>query len=205
MEVMEAYEMLLEKYGRQGWWPLLEVEGSYHPGNYSLPKTKGQKFEVCAGAILTQNTSWKNVEKALLRLKDEGLLDAERIAKADEERVELAIRSSGYYRQKARKIKEFAKFFLGLGGRTPERKELLSLWGIGPETADSILLYAYHEPEFVVDAYTKRFCSKYEICGERRYGELKKVFEGNLPKDEKVYKEFHALIVRWGKGNRLKE
>lgn len=203
-QIQQLYNKLFKKYGFQGWWPLLDCEGcnptktgsikGYHPGDYSYPKNEKQKFEVCIGALLTQNTSWIQTEKALLNLKKEKALNAESIKKINLKKLKKAIKPAGYFNQKAKKLKIFSDFFINLNGKTPSREELLDVWGIGPETADSILLYAYKFPSFVIDAYTKRimFSLGYK---ENSYDELKELFEKNLEKDYKLYQEFHALIV----------
>jgi endonuclease III related protein len=209
--VSRLYAKLLKRYGPQGWWPLLELEGGrkptkkgstrgYHPGDYSYPKTAAQRFEICVGAILTQNTAWTNVEKALLALKKKRLLDPCRIVPTETYRLEEAVRPAGYFRQKARKLKIFSKCYVGLKGDVPGREQLLALWGIGPETADSILLYAYKVPTFVVDAYTRRVFLRDGIVREgATYDDIKVAVEASLPRRYEVYQEFHALIVEEGK------
>ena len=146
--------------------PLTELHGSigtnptktgsvqgYHPGDYTYPQSDNQKFVSC-GALLTQNTSWLQVERALINLK---LMDSLSPKKSSLLNMKLkkAIKPSGYYNQKALRLKILAEWFLRLEGRNPERNELLSLKGVGPETADSILIYAFKQPSFVVDAYTR--------------------------------------------------
>ncbi|MGM5488107.1 MAG: endonuclease III domain-containing protein [Nanobdellota archaeon] len=199
MDIMGFYDRLMRLYGPQGWWPLLGVDGTnptktgahqgYHPGDYSYPKTWRQTFEICVGAILTQNVGWVNVEKALSNLHALGGLEPRRLLGLSENDLKGAIRPAGYYNQKAKKLRIFAEFFMGLSG-TPSREELLGLWGIGEETADSMLLYGFFVPTFVVDAYTRRLFGMKES-----YSEVKAYFEENLPKDFKVYQEYHALIV----------
>lgn len=204
------YDWMLKSYGPQGWWPLLSCKGTnptktgsikgYHSGDYSHPKNNNQRFEICIGAILTQNTSWPQVEKALLNLKGLKALTPQAIKKLNLEKLKQAIKPSGYFNQKARKIKEFTDFYLSLENRVPTRDELLNVWGIGPETADSILLYAFNVPEFVVDAYTRRvFANLGFIDQKAKYNEIKKLFENNLPKNLKIYQEYHALIVEHAK------
>jgi endonuclease III related protein len=200
--------MLLSSFGKQGWWPLIEYKGTnptktgsingYHPGKYDLPVVESQKFEICIGAILAQNTSWLNAEKAIVNLKKNKLLDAKCILNTNIKSLASAIRPAGYYNQKAKKLKIFSKFFIELNGKVPSRMELLELWGIGKETADSILLYSYKQPVFVVDSYTKRI---FERLGyrEAEYDELQQLIENNLPKDYKIYNEFHALLVELAK------
>ena len=176
MKLLKFYKKLLLLYGRQGWWPLLGVKGEnptktgsmrgYHPGDYSYPKNDKQRFEICVGAILAQNTNWVNVEKALLNLQKAGVLDAKKVLQIKKEKLAKLLRPAGYFNQKARKLKEFAQVYAKLGKRAPTREELLKIWGVGPETADSILLYAYKLPFFVVDAYTRRVFAKEKFCKE---------------------------------------
>jgi endonuclease-3 related protein len=216
----KAYEALLSEYGPQGWWPVSSRKGcnpaksgahrGYHPGDYRLPNTEDGRFEVCAGAILTQSTSWTNVEKALANLKAAGLLSLAGILKTENRKLATLIHSSLYHNVKAKKLKEFCRFLkAGYGGRAeamlsrpmPElREELLGVWGLGPETVDSMLLYALGMPSFVVDAYTKRIFARTGLTKpEAKYGELKRFFEDSLPRDPNVYNEFHALVVEHGK------
>ncbi|MFW6014245.1 MAG: endonuclease III domain-containing protein [Nanoarchaeota archaeon] len=207
--IYSFYKELLDKYGKQGWWPLLDLQDNnsclsenmrgYHPGNYSYPKTRKQRFEICVGAILTQNTSWQNVEKALINLNEKCLLSPAKILESSPEKLKEAIRSAGYFNQKAKKLMVFSQFFLQLI-QNPKRDELLNLWGIGPETADSILLYAYNEPVFVVDTYTKRIFSGLSLInGYENYEYIRELFENNLPRDYRIFQEYHALIVEHSK------
>ncbi len=194
--MIELYNLLLKEYGHQGWWP---IQNKYHPKDYSFPKNDLQKFEICVGAILTQNTSWNNIEKAIDNLRNINALNPKKLNVLDIEKLKQAIRPAGYFNQKAKKIKIFTEFYLKLKG-TPTRKQLLSLWGIGPETADSILLYAYNVSTFVIDAYTKKILIKLNLIKENcSYDDMKELFEKNIPKDYKIYQEFHALIVQHGK------
>lgn len=190
---LDIYYKLFKEYGSQNWWPINEL---YNNKNYLVPETESDIFEICIGAILTQNTSWKNVEKSLGNLRKEKLIDANNILKIDVNKLSNIIKPSGYYNQKTKKLKLFAKFFIELNGRTPTRDELLSLWGIGKETADSILLYAYKQPNFVIDAYTRRL---FGFSKETDYDDIRLEFEENLPRDYKLYNEYHALIVAKGK------
>jgi len=191
-DLLSIHNILLERFGPQDWWP------------------GDTPFEVVIGAILTQSTSWTNVEKAIGNLKKKKLLSPEGIHKIDAGELALHIRSAGYYNAKARKLKEFMEhLYTNHSGKLDQlfesdakalRVELLSIWGIGPETADSIVLYAAEKPEFVVDAYTKRIFSRMGYVKEAiSYEDLKEFSEKNLPRDVKIYNEFHALLVRLGK------
>jgi len=209
----KIYDCLLASYGPQGWWPLIELHeaggknptktGSvqgYHPADYTYPQSRGQQFEIICGALLTQNTSWLQVEKALFNLKQLNALSPEAVISLDPEILKEAIKPAGYYNQKAMRLKALAGWFLELGGRTPVREELLSLKGVGPETADSILLYAFRQHSFVVDAYTKRIVTNMGLDDENaNYNEIKALFEENLPDDLAVYQEYHALLVEHAK------
>jgi len=204
-QINQIYNKLLDHYGAQGWWPLLDYQKNinddglwgYHPDDYSLPKTKIQRFEVCIGAILTQNTAWKNVQKALINLKKLNAIKPDTLKKIDIEKLKKAITPAGYYNQKSKKLKIFADFFISVKNKIPTRNDLLSVWGIGPETADSILLYAYKKPEFVVDAYTKRMFTNLGLIDDNyNYEKIKSFFEENLKNDIIVYQEYHALIVK---------
>ena len=188
----EIYFRLSARYGPQGWWPA---------------KTK---FEVIVGAILTQNTNWGNVEKALANLRRRGWLNAPVLRDLSLEQLAAAIKPSGYFNIKARRLKNFIDFFfqeyngrLGRMAREPLEKirsQLLSVKGIGPETADSILLYALDQPVFVVDAYTKRVLSRhYLIPAAADYHDVQEKFMAALPADVEMFNEYHALIVRVGK------
>ncbi len=211
--ILKIYNFLLNSYGPQGWWPLIELQDSggtnptktgsvqgYHPGDYTYPHTDSQQFEIICGTLLTQNTSWQQVERALINLKLLDSLSPWAILSLDPETLKEAIKPAGYYNQKAIRLKILAKWYLELRGRTPEREELLSLKGVGPETADSILLYAFKQPSFVVDAYTRRIVSNLGLKGEKaKYSEIKSFFEDNLPKDSVIYQEYHALLVEHAK------
>lgn len=182
-KIKEIYDKLEEKFGFQGWWP-----------TYSSNK----RFEVIVGCILTQNTSWKNVEKAIKNLEKFNFLNKEAIKQLNEEELGELIRSSGYYKQKAKKLKAMIEFLDS--GKEVNRENLLNIWGVGKETADSILLYAYNKPEFVVDAYTKRILTSLNLIkGDEEYDEIKMLFENNLDKNVELFKEFHALLVKLGK------
>ncbi len=162
------------------------------------------------GAILTQNTSWTNVEKAIQRLKEEGCLNMERIRRLKSSQLASMIKSSGFFRIKADRLKTFVDFlFEAYRGKIEEmkkeplrplREKLLAVRGIGPETADSILLYGLGKPVFVVDAYTKRILSRHGIISEKAsYDEVQNLFMSSLPHDAELFNEYHALLVHLGK------
>ncbi|MBT3982739.1 MAG: endonuclease III domain-containing protein [Bacteriovoracaceae bacterium] len=198
----EVYQKLLKLHGPQGWWPLfhLEKDGGYHIGDYSYPRNESEKFEVCVGAILTQNTTFKNVEKCLALLHQNGICDPSSLLKASSQLVIESIRPSGYFNQKFKKLLIFSEFFISLKQETPSREQLCGLWGIGPETADSILLYAYEVPIFVVDAYTQRIFSHLGfVQGSFNYSRLQSYFMDQLGSDVELFQEYHALIVAHAK------
>ena len=167
-------------------------------------------FEVTVGAILTQNTNWANVEKAIGRLKAEGVLEPGALRGLDDETLADLIRPSGYFRVKAKRLKAFLDVLCGdFGGDLEQmlsgdlrqaRQRLLGISGIGEETADSILLYAGGRPVFVIDAYTRRILARHGIIdGKPAYGELQRLFMACLPRDAGLYNQYHALIVETGK------
>lgn len=173
-----------------GEWPL---SGTFRP----------PPLEVVVGAVLTQRTSWKNVEKALGRLGAANLTDADAIASCPLPFLEEVVRPSGFYVQKARRLRavmEYVRSFPGDFFRDVERAQLLSVSGVGPETADSILLYACERPVFVIDAYTRRILSRFGLAREEAgYRELQAFFENHLPKEVPLFKRFHALLVEHAK------
>ncbi len=207
--VKDIYEKLLSRFGAQGWWPVYSDGGpGYHPGDFSYPRTETQRTEIVFGAILTQQSSWKNAEKALFALMGMDLLDLKRIADIDIGVLQKLIRPSGYFRQKSLRLKDFSCFVLENYGGLEEllyldmknlRKELLSVKGIGNETADSIMLYAAKKPKFVVDAYTFRIAGRLGLIEDWDYDALQRLFEGGLPERHETYNEFHALLVELGK------
>ncbi|MBS1841764.1 MAG: endonuclease III domain-containing protein [Acidobacteria bacterium] len=188
----EYFRKLFDAHGPQHWWP------------------GRSRFEIIIGAILTQSTSWTNVETAVRNLRAARLLTPLAIENIPLAKLAMLIRPSGYFRQKAKKLKTFTQFlFSAYGGsltrmfRTPTpalRDQLLSVHGIGPETADSILLYAGEHSVFVIDAYTRRILERHGLATPAHsYEDLRSLFESNLPRDPQLFNEFHALIVRTGK------
>ncbi|MDX8412213.1 MAG: endonuclease III domain-containing protein [Mariprofundaceae bacterium] len=158
------------------------------------------------GAILTQNTNWKNVEMAIASLKDAGMLDAEKIAACDTVRIGELIRASGFFKQKAARLKIFCRFYLAQGKESGlkrlgnPRQALLALHGIGPETADSMLLYALNIPVFVVDAYTQRIFSRLGLLAAKAsYADTQQLFHDHLTVETGLFNEYHALIVAHAK------
>ncbi len=187
----KIYEKLYSYYGPQNWWPIIQKN-----------PTKQQKIsEIIIGTILTQNTSWKNVEKALNNLNNNHLLSLKNIKKTNTEKLASLIKSSGYYNQKAKILKRIAEFYSENNLNKEElRNKLLNIKGIGNETADSILLYAFNIPIFVIDAYTKRIFSRMGFCEKDiSYNKLQELFMKNLEKDTILFKEYHALLVKLAK------
>ncbi len=191
-ELERYFRALGQALGPQHWWPART------------------RFEVILGAILTQNTSWVNVERAIANLRRNRLLSLRAIERVPAPRLARLIRPSGYFRQKTKKLKAFVRFLrkeyrgsLTRMFRTPTpvlRQQLLATHGIGPETADSILLYAGNHPVFVVDTYTKRIFSRHGLVDEKAgYEEIRGFLESRLPRDSALYGEYHALLVQVGK------
>lgn len=201
----QIYETLYHMYGPQGWWPLITKKKTalcceYHPKKFNIPKTRSQKYEICIGAILTQNTAWRNVVKALINLYQIKALSPKKIQTIQIDLLKEAIRPAGYFNQKAKKIQAFNDFYCQLDNQVPSRDALLSVWGIGPETADSMLLYAYKQLSFVVDTYTRRIFTNLGLIQENmKYDAIKTTFENNLIADLEIYQEYHALIVQHAK------
>ncbi len=261
-KIMQIYNKLLEIYGQQGWWPIVNDKTLICEYGVGAPRNEAEAFEICIGAILTQgtqwypnvvrairqlklgrefkkqelevirqaeilkghiqekprkqttdhiltqNTNWKNVEKAIVQLNKNQLIDVNKIIKINNKKLANIIKSSGYHNQKAKKLKNFCHYInkhynnnlkkLFNKNIVELRKELLSINGIGPETADSIVLYAAKKPIFVIDAYTKRIMNRIGFK-ENTYDELQKLFMDNLKHNEKLFNEYHALLVELGK------
>jgi endonuclease-3 related protein len=190
-KLARLYADLRDCYGHQHWWPADDA------------------FGVMVGAVLTQNTRWQNVEAALARLGEAGMMDAQRMAASDLSELHPLVRPAGYYRQKSARLSLLARWFVRVAAGRPEalaaeptcllRGELLGLRGIGPETADSILLYALRRPVFVVDAYTKRVAARHGLIGpDCSYEELQVLFTDHVPEDLDLYQDFHAQMVKLG-------
>lgn len=191
-KILAVYQRLFDYYGPQRWWPA------------------DTPFEVIVGAVLTQNTAWGNVEKAIRNIKDAGLFSPHSLYRLKNEEIARYIRPSGYYNIKAKRLKSLLTFLVERysgnlqtmfkGNLWSLREELLKINGIGPETADSILLYAGNMPVFVVDAYTKRVFSRHGfLLPQASYDDYQRFFMGSLSNDAGLFNEYHALIVRVGK------
>jgi endonuclease III related protein len=190
--LMEMFDLMMNRFGPQHWWP------------------GESEIEMMIGAILTQNTSWKNVEKAIHNLKAKGILNVEGIHSLSIPLLAEEIKPAGYFNVKAGRLKNLASFIVERYGGDMSaflsedtgalREALLSIKGVGPETADSILLYAAHRPVFVIDAYTYRILNRHGMVEDQiTYNELQNVFTDNLTEDAGLFNEFHALIVKTGK------
>jgi len=208
-KVEEIYSIMAASYGKQGWWPVFsKVTGRSEYGT-GAPKDDDERFEIVIGAILTQNVAWKNVEKGLESLKRNKILSPRKLHKAENEIIASCIRPTGYFNQKTIKIKNFLNWFKGMNYSFDElksiktqvlRESLLSVNGIGPETADSILLYALNRKIFVIDAYTKRIFSRLGfLSSDDSYDSVQNFFQKEFNGTVKRYNEFHALIVAHGK------
>ncbi|MBW2997090.1 hypothetical protein KY349_01980, partial [Candidatus Woesearchaeota archaeon] len=205
--IEKIYSILLTSYGPQGWWPLTPAGKTRTKHHSGKPKHDNERFEIMLGAILTQNTAWNNVEKALEQLHKSKLVRHDALLKVSKDRIGKLIRSAGYYNQKAERLVLVSRFVKEHGVKSLLAKDadslremLLAVKGIGPETADSIVLYAFGKPSFVIDAYTRRIFSRVGLCDAGvGYDELQDMFVKNLAADIDVYKEYHALIVEHAK------
>jgi endonuclease-3 related protein len=186
MDLHQIFKILHNQYGDQHWWP------------------GDTPFEVMVGAVLTQNTAWINVERAIANLIAAGCLSAKKILDTANEKLAALLKPSGYFNVKATRLRNFCQWYVENGEyeklqsweTMALREALLSINGIGPETADDILLYAFDRRVFVIDAYTRRlFLRLGLIAGDESYEDLRKLFENELPTDSKIYNEYHALIV----------
>jgi len=190
--LLQAYERLLDTFGPQHWWP------------------GDSPFEIMVGAVLVQNTAWPNVERAIANLREAGVMEPRALYALPPNELAELIRSAGYFQVKARRLRNLLKFVIDEYDGSLEqmfgtdvatlREQLLAIHGIGPETADAILLYSGGRPTFVVDTYTHRVLARHGWIGyEADYHEIKSHFESTLPADTSLYNEYHALLVRVGK------
>ena len=219
---------MAETYGPQGWWPVqcerkhfanpqghCEMDG-YHPGEFEFPRTRQGRWEICCGALLTQNTAWTNVRKALGGLRERGITTPERLLSTHVQTLRSVIRPAGYFNQKSGYLRAVAEWFVSNDSTLCRiersrahlemwRPELLGVRGVGPETADSILLYAYALPTFVVDAYTRRVFERLELVGPGwNYERIRALLEAALERKSvaatvQSWQEAHALIVEHAK------
>jgi len=214
--VSRIYDKLFSRYGHQNWWPIVEKGHCSYLDEYrKRERTDSEIFEIMIGSILTQNTSWENAAKALSKIKEESFMDPAVLSSLEIPRLAGIIKGSGYYNQKARKIAALSRFLNGSSrgiqgfrefSLDDARKMLLSVWGIGKETADSILLYGFYFLIFVIDAYTLRLFSRIGIeSAGKGYDALQKHIMDNIPADRVLYQDFHALIVLLGKNVCRKE
>ena len=191
-QLTEIYDLLFKRFGSQHWWP------------------GDSQFEIIVGAVLTQNTNWANVEKAIVNLKTANALSPGALFNMPREQLAVLIKPAGYFNIKAKRLGNLLDWLCNEYSGELEnveqlntsrlREELLSIKGIGPETADSILLYAFNRPVFVVDTYTARICGRHGLIEPPfEYEQLQELFQYNLPEDVKMFNEFHALLVQVGK------
>ena len=184
---LSVFQRFTQIYGKQGWWP----------------SKSGDRWEIITGAILTQNTAWTNVEKALANLRSAEVISAEKILAIPEGELQELIRPAGFFKQKCTYLKIMAQFFINNEAKFLKsndvwelRDQLLMLKGVGPETTDSILLYAFQKPIFIIDAYTRRVAERHlGLNAKLSYNELQRIFMDALPVDIKLYGECHALIL----------
>ncbi len=219
---------MAEAYGPQGWWPVQSErkafvnprgqreQDGYHPDQFDFPRTRQGRWEICCGALLTQNTAWTNVRKALGGLREQRIVTPERLLSTNTQALRAIIRPAGNFNQKSGYLRTLAEWFVA-GDRKLSRAErnrelleatrpkLLQVRGVGPETADSILLYAYAMPTFVVDAYTRRVFQRLSIIEAGwSYERIRSLFETALARPSvsdtvKLWQETHALIVEHAK------
>lgn len=204
------YRSLYAHFGAQGWWPTTpagEQRPRYYPNRQPEDLRPEEQWEIVTGALLTQNAAWRNVEQALGNLSAHGLLGLQEIAALELDELAVLLRPSGYYRQKARRLQGLAVYLMERHAgdlaaflRQPAmslRRELLTLEGIGPETADSILLYAAGYPFFIIDAYTRRILGRLGLLDpDLNYAALQAIFMERLPCQAALFAEYHALLVR---------
>lgn len=208
-EAGEIYSALLKAYKKQGWWPVYDIGTSASVYGTGAPRNDSDRFEIVMGAILTQNIAWKNVEKALGALLKKKIFSPVKLHRTNDAVIAECIRPAGYFNQKTKKIKNFLNWFMEYNYSFDEldnlktgilREKLLEINGIGPETADSILLYALNRKIFVVDAYTRRIFSRLELTDiNDSYDSVQQFFHREFKGGVKKYSEFHALIVAHGK------
>lgn len=203
-KLKKIFNLLFSEFGPRGWWPT--TKDDLYPQYLGGPINDKERFEVMIGTILTQNTTWKNVEKAIINLNKHNLINPNKILTITDKRLAEIIRPSGYYNQKAKKLKELSNFILKnpIGVLKKQelsdlRKILLKIHGVGNETADSILLYALDKPIPIVDTYTLRIFKRIGLINTKDYMECQRYQEKNFPKDSYKLQELHALLVELAK------
>lgn len=184
--VLKLYQNLLRRFGEPGPWPWFGQEPAH------------SSEEIIIGAVLVQHTNWRNAALAIANLRKVGKNNLLSLRRAKLITIRRLIRPAGFYRQKSERLKNLAEF---LSRGLVKREELLRVKGVGEETADTILLYAFAKPTFVIDAYTRRFVNHFHLTKATGYQALKNYFEARLPKNVKLFQSYHALIVQWGKNN----
>ncbi len=207
MDLYQLYRVLIGHYGPQGWWPVILSErdgftdaSGYHKDKPVFDANITEKYEIITGAVLTQNTSWNNVYKCINTLKEKKIVTPEIFLNTESDFIKALIKKSGYYNQKYTKLSKLLHFLiLNDYLNRPEsisRDALLEQWGIGEETADSILLYAFNKPYFVIDSYTRRLLKRIGNVFYKKYSEYQKYIINSIPKNIQIYNEYHALIVK---------
>lgn len=208
--LFSIYEKLYSTFGSQKWWPST-LEGEMIPSYHGREANNKMRFEIAVGAILTQNTTWTNIIRVIANMNSKELMSPESILSSDRDLLSNEIRPSGYYNQKYKKLISLSLWWkenfntISIGSTDSNyinsiRSSLLSINGIGPETADSILLYAFDMPSFVIDTYTKRILARhYKIEPNIKYEQLRSKFMEELPNETTLFKEYHALFVKLGK------
>ena len=211
-KLKRIYSELVKEFGAQGWWPLYDIQSRqliYHPHDFTYPKNEQQAFEIIVGVVLAQRVTWKQAEAALKRLAAPSILDADRIAGITVNTLAEFIHGCGFHNQKAATLKAVTEKWLELKDRYKEmsvgdlRDAFLSVKGIGRESADSILLYALSKPIFIIDEYTRRFLKANFDFAAKDYDACRTFMEDNLERDVRLFQEYHALIIEWGKRNRI--
>ncbi len=212
IRLLDIYEKLHSSYGIQNWWPST-LEGKTTPEYHGKKPNNRMRFEIALGAILTQNTTWTNAQKAITNLNAHALISPGKILSHRKEILLEAIRPSGYYNQKLKNLINLSEWWLKhfpdviVGSKDTKyidnvRESVLTVNGVGPETVDSILLYAFDLPSFVIDTYTKRIMTRhYSFSPNIKYETMRDKFMNELPQDIQLYKEFHALFVELGKNH----
>lgn len=207
--IFNIYTRLFEAYGSQKWWPTTVGDNSF-PTYNNQPLCRKSRYEIAVGAVLTQNTNWNNAVLAIYNLSKLNLIDPELISRSKDDILQDSIKPSGFYTLKTKRLKNMTEWWLKNSEKilksninnefTKWRNSLLKVNGIGPETADSILLYCFNAPTFVIDTYTKRIMNRHLGTPINiKYEILRDLLMNNLPNEVNLYKEYHALILKLAK------